>query len=138
MAGQNMFGTTIRVLDNALDLRAKKLEAISANIANAETPGYSRLRMDFEEALREAAAGSATTQTATHPQHFGSAPGGGAADVEAHIYRDMQHTGVGDNNNVSLEREMVDLAENQIRYEAATRMLSKRFNMLKMVIRGQA
>lgn len=133
-----MFGTTIRVLDNALDLRAKKLEAISANIANAETPGYSRLRMDFEEALRKAAAGSSTGQEVTHPRHMGSGAGGGSADVEGHIYRDMEHTGVGDNNNVSLEREMVDLAENQIRYEAATRMLSKKFNMMKTVIRGQA
>jgi len=138
MPTNGIFDSTIQVLDKALEMRSRKLEVISANIANAETPGYARLRMDFEEALKESAsqggADSGTGQRATHPRHMTTGGGGSIQSVQGHFYRQMDQNGIGDNNNVSLEREMVDLSENQIRYEAAIRMLSKKFNMLKQVI----
>lgn len=139
MPTHGIFDSTIQVLDKALEMRSRKLEVISANIANAETPGYARLRMDFEEALRESASqsesGSGTGQRMTHPRHMTTGGGGGPIQaVQGHFYRQMDQNGIGDNNNVSLEQEMVDLSENQIRYEAAIRMLSKKFNMLKQVI----
>ncbi|MGM0788416.1 MAG: hypothetical protein ACQETG_12035 [Thermodesulfobacteriota bacterium] len=37
-----------------------------------------------------------------------------------------------------MDREMKDLSENQIRYEAAVKMLTKKFNMLKTVINERA
>jgi len=138
MTANGIFDSTTQVLDKALDLRSRKLEVISANIANAETPGYARLRMDFEEALKESVSqtgsGSGTGQRTTHPRHMTTGGGGAIQEVRGHFYRQMDQNGIGDNNNVSLEREMVDLSENQIRYEAGIRMLGKKFNMLKLVI----
>jgi flagellar basal-body rod protein FlgB len=130
MATDGIFDNTIGVLDKVLELRSRKLEVISANIANAETPGYARLRMDFEEALQQAAAGSDSGQAVTHPRHMPAA----MEDAEPRVWRELNKSGIGDDNNVSLDREMVDLADNQIRYEAAIRMLNKKFGMLKLVI----
>jgi len=40
-------------------------------------------------------------------------------------------------NNVDIDKEMGTLAENQILYSYGTRMLMKKFNTLKTVIRGR-
>ncbi len=138
MPANSIFDTTISVLGRVLDLRARKQEAVSANIANAETPGYARIEMDFEDALKDAAGEGGIVQEATHPRHIGGTGGNPAEGIRADYYRQRDGSGIGDENNVSLEREMVDLAQNQIRYEAAVRMISKKFNMLKTAIRGQA
>jgi flagellar basal-body rod protein FlgB len=134
MAVNQLFDGTMQVLDKVLELRSRKLEVISANIANAETPGYSRLRMDFEDALSAAVSDSDAGMRATHPRHLPRGAAGGVEAVEASCYREMDQSGIGDRNNVSLDQEMVDLGENQIRYEAAIRMLTKKFNMVKLVI----
>lgn len=138
MAAGGIFDSSIQVLDKALDLRSRKLQVISANIANAETPGYARLRMDFESELKEAAKGSESGQVTTHPRHMPAGSGDGLSSVQGRFYRDVDQSGIGDRNTVSLDQEMVDLSENQIRYEAAIKMLSKKFNMLKMVISERA
>ncbi|MGM0452547.1 MAG: flagellar basal body rod protein FlgB [Thermodesulfobacteriota bacterium] len=137
MATNGIFDTTIQALDKVLDLRTQKLKTISSNIANAETPGYSRLKMDFEQQLKDAVSGSENGASVTHPRHMPAASANRIADVEGHIYRQEDQGGIGDRNSVSLEQEMVELSENQIRYESATRMLSKKFNMLKFVIQGR-
>jgi flagellar basal-body rod protein FlgB len=132
MQTKEMFDTTIQVLDKVLELRGQKLQSISSNIANAETPGYSRLKMEFEEQLREAVTGAG--QEVTHPGHMPHSPGRQIEDFQANFYRENDQSGIGDGNSVNLEQEMVDLAVNQIRFEAAILSLNKKFSMLKYVI----
>jgi flagellar basal-body rod protein FlgB len=132
MHTKGIFDTTMQVLDKVLELRSQKLQAISSNIANAETPGYSRLKMEFEEQLREAVIG--TSQAVTHPGHMPNSPNQQIETFQADFYREKDQSGIGDGNSVSLEQEMVDLAVNQIRFEAAILSLNKKFNMLRYVI----
>jgi len=54
MADIRITDQTISVLQKSLDLRAQKQEVIAGNIANAETPGYSARKFDFEDSLRKA------------------------------------------------------------------------------------
>ena len=42
----------INIMDKAADASWKRESAISNNIANADTPGYKRLDVDFESALK--------------------------------------------------------------------------------------
>ena len=132
MRAKEIFDTTIQVLDKVLELRSQKLHSISSNIANAETPGYARLNMEFEEQLREAVNG--TSQTVTHPRHMPHSPGQEIESFQANFSREKDQSGIGDGNSVNLEQEMVDLAVNQIRFEAAILSLNKKFSMLKYVI----
>jgi flagellar basal-body rod protein FlgB len=90
--------------------------------------------MDFEDAMAVAAGGSDDTQTVTHPRHMQA----GAGQAEGLVYRQQDPNVIGDGNNVVMEQEMMDLAENQIRYEAAIQMLNKKFSMLKFVIQERA
>lgn len=127
-----LFDTTIQVLDKVLELRSQKLQSISSNIANAETPGYERITMEFEDQLKEAVTG--TSQTVTHPMHMPGLVGQGIESVQAIFHREKDRSGIGDGNSVSLEQEMVDLTINQLRFEAAIVSLNKKFSMLKYVI----
>jgi flagellar basal-body rod protein FlgB len=132
MRTKEIFDTTVQVLDKVLELRSQKLHSISSNIANAETPGYARLKMEFEDQLRDAVNG--TSQTVTHPRHIPGSPEQQIESLEADFFREKDQSGIGDGNSVSLEQEMVDLAVNQIRFEAAIQSLNKKFSMLKYVI----
>ncbi|MCF8107129.1 MAG: flagellar basal body rod protein FlgB [Desulfohalobiaceae bacterium] len=134
MSTQGIFDSTIQVLDKVLELRTRKLEVISSNIANAETPGYAAQRMDFEKDLQEAISASGTKVSVTHPRHIATGSGGDIGSFQADVYREEDKSGLGDKNSVSLDQEMVDMSRNQIRFEAAIRSLNKKFSMLKMVI----
>ena len=45
----DMFDKTTNALQASLAMRQIRQNVISANIANAETPGYHAKKMDFEE-----------------------------------------------------------------------------------------
>ncbi|MBW2079023.1 MAG: flagellar basal body rod protein FlgB [Deltaproteobacteria bacterium] len=127
-----LFDDTMQMLSREMTLRVLKHQVISANIANAETPGYARLRMDFETALTRAA-GAREVQAATHRRHMQA-----GSDAPAVVYRERAQRVIGDGNNVVLEQEMKELAENQLRYEAAVQLFNKKLNMLKTVIQERA
>jgi flagellar basal-body rod protein FlgB len=132
MQANGIFDTTIQLLDKVLELRSQKLQSISSNIANADTPGYSRIRMEFEEQLREAV--SQKSQAVTHPGHMPNFNGKQIESFQANFFKEKDQSGIGDGNSVTLEQEMVDLAVNQIRFEAAISSLNRKFSMLKYVI----
>ena len=48
MRADGLFGTTIELLGKSLDLRARNQNHVAANIANAETPGYTPTVLTFE------------------------------------------------------------------------------------------
>ncbi len=134
METKAIFDNTIQFLDKMLELRIQKHHCISSNIANAETPGYSRLKVEFEDRLREMGIGTSTVQTVTHPGHMPSTSLQAIKNFEADFYRVKDRSGIGDKNTVSLDQEMMELSENQIRFEAAILSLNKKFSMLKHVI----
>ncbi len=127
-----VFDRTIGVLENALDLRMQKQQGIASNIANADTPGYAPVRIEFEERMRSALKSGDLQVAATHPQHIPIGPAG-ADGVRAKVFREPDATGIGDGNGVSVDQEMVDMAENQILYEAASQIISKKLGLLKYV-----
>lgn len=130
MAEIRIADRTIAVLQKSLDLRGQKQQVIAGNIANAETPGYSARKLDFEENLRNAISKPDMAGHKTHPKHFpiGST---GISRVQGTLTMQTSQNSLGDGNSVSVDDEMFDLAENQLLYEAGTQMLKKKFSMLK-------
>jgi flagellar basal-body rod protein FlgB len=131
MAGFSITDRTISVLQKSLDLRSQKQEVIASNIANAETPGYSARKMSFEEDLRQALESPQIgTHSKSHPKHF---PIGGTSiqAVQGTIEKELESSPLGDGNNVSVDEEMFDLAENQLLYEAGAQILKKKLTLLK-------
>ena len=129
-------GLMMRATRAALTGLAQRHDAISSNIANIDTVGYRRRAVTFEGALRDSIAREQghTSLRTTHPQHVSSG-GSGARPLNAVDTRDViaQRN---DSNAVSIDEEMAQLAETQLRYQALTQTLSRRLSTLRSVIRG--
>jgi flagellar basal-body rod protein FlgB len=131
----SLFDSNIHLLKKTLDLRSANQRVIAANIANADTPGYAPARFEFERELQQAVQGKGAPK-ATHPNHI---PLGGGANVESvtgTITRDPDKTGIGDQNGVSVDQEMMALSENELIYETAAQLLKKKLSLLSYVVQG--
>ena len=72
-----LFDSAFGIHERALDLRGQRLEVISRNIANADTPHFKAQDVDFKQVLNDAQAGrSLSTTHAGHIQSSGSSGAG--------------------------------------------------------------
>jgi flagellar basal-body rod protein FlgB len=129
------FDANIQLLSKVLDLRAQKAQVISANIANAETPGYSANRFDFEEDLARAISAKGFNLTTSHAAHIPLGPTN-FHSVTGKVVTVQDETGIGDQNNVSVGQEMIDLSENELLYETAAQLLKKKLTQINYVVSG--
>jgi flagellar basal-body rod protein FlgB len=113
-----IFDNTLKALAMSTKMRELRQNVISANVANAETPGYKSKVVDFENALA----------------HALSTPGSMDNKLErlsADVY-DNPEAEVGlDGNSVDLEKEMAAMVENNLMYRTATQMINKKLAALK-------
>ena len=132
------FDTNMQLLSKVLDLRAQKAQVISANIANAETPGYAASHFNFEDdlanALDNGRHGSLRLAT-SNERHIPLSPGN-FNSVNGKIVTEKDQTGIGDENGVSVDQEMLALSENELLYETSALLLKKKLTLLKHVISG--
>ncbi len=131
----NLFDQTTVLLHKSLDLRSANQRIIASNIANAETPGYAPATLVFEKDLKNAINGRNTLLSVTNEKHI---PVGSRTieEITGTIVRTPDHTGIGDENGVSVDNEMIALSENQIMYETSAKLLKKKLSLLKYVISG--
>ncbi|EAT15800.1 flagellar basal body rod protein FlgB [Desulfuromonas acetoxidans] len=135
MMTSGMMDQTALLMKKSMDLRLRNQQIIAANVANAQTPGYQAKTFTFEDALRQAATGKGTDMAVTHPQHI-STHGGSINNVTGTVGEIRDTSGMGDRNTVEVDQEMVNLAENQIMYEATTQLLNKKLSIVKYVVQG--
>lgn len=129
----NLFDNTTLLLQKSLDLRSSNQRVIAANIANAETPGYAPARFEFEQELKAALSTSSPHLTTTHDAHI-SIHSGSVEEVSGKVVQYPDKTGIGDDNGVSVDEEMIALSENEIMYETAAQLLKKKLSLLKYVV----
>jgi flagellar basal-body rod protein FlgB len=109
-----------------LDAAALRQEAIAANIANVETPGYRRLDVapDFAEQLRARASTGELSRTAD------SIKPTLAEDTHARSLRP-------DGNTVEIEKELLTMNRNAVEYEFLSEIVSRNIKQLKVAITGR-
>lgn len=123
----------LATLKKAVDVYAKRHKVTTQNISNVETNGYKSQELKFEDML--AGAGSKLRGKTSHTHHMPV----GTSDisrVEAET-EDLQTNYDNGVNNVDIDREMTELATNDLSYRLATRLLSMRYSMLRGAIKGQ-
>jgi len=106
-----------RLVEQALGAASLRQQVIANNIANVNTPGFKRSRVEFESELAKALAAGETPES-----------------IEARIVQDTETVINPNGNNVDIEAEQVHLAVNQIWYAALTRQISDQFARLRTVI----
>lgn len=136
MAPINVLDQNMQLLSKVLDLRATKAQVISSNIANAETPGFSPSRFQFEEELAHAIGHNKGIALQTSNKTHIGIGSGNFNSVSGKIIIEEEKSGIGDDNNVSVDKEMMDLSENELLYETSAQLLKKKITLLKHVISG--
>lgn len=114
-----------QLLKKALNVYQKQHEAISKNVANASNDDYKRINTDFSSELHQAKTSNADLKT-TNSKHISS------NDNSSLSLKEKK-----EGNTVDITREMGLLAENQIKYEFATRALSRMYKGISNSITGK-
>ena len=124
---------SISGLQKAMDLHYRRNEAIASNIANAETPQYRAVDLNFAGELDRAFQKNTGDLMRTNAKHLDVTSNSGA-----HLESDLSGATKGDGNNVDIDIQMGRLAFTSARYGGAARMLRKKLGLLKLAIRESA
>lgn len=128
---------TWNVLAKDLEGLSKRFDAVSSNIANANTPRYARREVRFEEELQELLDGPSKMPLAlTDERHIPLRPLS-VDDVTPDEVRPVDEIYRLDGNNVDPEVEMARLAETRIAYNAANRLVAKKAALYRLAIGGR-
>lgn len=120
----------INVLDKAADASWTREGLIANNIANQDTPGYKRQDIDFQTALRNELGRYQYTSLDTKIKNAD------LSELNPSVYTD--HRGYSyrlDKNNVDPDTEQVELASEQIKYQALTTSITSEFQRLQSVLK---
>lgn len=110
-----MMGPLGAQLERYMDLLSARQKLVASNIANVDTPGYLTQDIDFQSEFQHALSGAPHVQA-----------------VEGLAVRN-------DGNNVSIDRESRLLAENALRFQAASSLLHSQIQMVRAAIKeGQS
>ena len=132
-----LFNFSDRLQMESLGLRNRRSEVVTANIANAETPGYRAFGYDFEKQLQDLGKMNDPIGVRTNnPSHmrntFTKADGSLTPDVFVRPTESVDEDG----NTVDIDTEMAQMAQNQILYRTTVETLNRKIGMLKYAING--
>lgn len=114
------------ILGAAMQGQSTRVDAIMNNIANAETPRFTARRVEFESALSDAIENWRET--------------GNLDLTRARPSMQFQDPGTRfrlDGNNVDVEREMVALFTQSVRFDVMTNSVLHNSRMLNTVLQGR-
>ena len=106
-------------LTRYLDLATRQIQVTAANMANIDTPGYRSMGLDFDAAMQEALADGGES-----PVHPRIRPVGGL------VVRP-------DGNDVSMDRESMQMAEAQLRYKTGVALLRSEYTEIFAAIHAK-
>lgn len=101
-----------------LDLAASAAKLTARNMANIDTPGYRAVGLDFESEMKNAMRGSESGEDAK-PVHVRFEDGLVARP---------------DGNNVSMDRESLNMAEAQLQFKTGVALLHQQYQMVMNAI----
>ena len=124
--GSKMINSTafnyVDVLTKAADASWTRESVINNNIANVSTVGYKRQDIDFQSVLRE------ELGNCKHKSLDNKINELDISDLNAQIYTDSANYSYRlDGNNVDIDTENVELASEQIRYDALVTSINSEF-----------
>ena len=113
-----------QLLKKALNIYQKQHEAISKNVSNASNENFKRVDTDFSSELNNVQNTTSSLKT-SNAKHLS-----GSNNVNSTPNDNTE-------GSVDITREMGLLAENQIKYEFATRALSRMYKGISTSITGK-
>ncbi|MBL7997746.1 MAG: flagellar basal body rod protein FlgB [Candidatus Kapabacteria bacterium] len=134
-----LFKGNMPLYGKALDAYALRQRTIAKNISNATTPGYRPERVRFEEEFSQNELAMRGLKSEDGHLRMGTATNAGEVDPareDAPVPKpEVYFSG---ESHVNVDREMSELAQNQIRFRLASRLTQRYFSGLQSAIRGTA
>ncbi|MEE3257767.1 MAG: flagellar basal body rod protein FlgB [Candidatus Latescibacterota bacterium] len=125
--------TKVPVLNAVLDVTQLRQRVIANNIANVSTKGYRKRDVRFQEYLESFVRQPAVEGRVENARHiFIPKPIANPEVFESETV--VNDAGI---NNIDIDREMADLAENHLFFNVGQRLLRGQFDGLKKSITGR-
>jgi flagellar basal-body rod protein FlgB len=120
----------------ALKLRTFRQQLLASNIANADTPHYKAVDIDFGSELKRIMSGGtgSVQPAATHPRHLA---GSHTNPLGAKVMYRTEVQGNIDGNTVNMDTERAQFTENALRYQAGLGVLNMELQHIKAALRNQ-
>ena len=109
----------IGIIDAGIKAESLRQKAIANNVANAETPGYRRIDVRFEELLA---------------RHLGKDVHVELTDIQPEIYQPMETAVKSNGNDVNWQNEVGNMVKNSLRHKAYVRFLEKKYRQIELAI----
>ena len=127
----------IDVLGKFLDLTSTQFKLTSSNVANLDTPNYRAVGIDFAS---EFSAAAAQTLAARQDGSNGLPAGASSATLTNQAPAIEKVDGWlerPDGNNVSMDREGLNLAKEQLDYKTGIQLLQEQLSEIRSAIQAQ-
>jgi flagellar basal-body rod protein FlgB len=116
-----LFDKTMTLLSGMLDFRSARHKTIISNVANIDTDGYKPSDISFKQILGKT---NSIQMAATNAGHMGVKKSG---DLPVEVITSEER--------VNIDKEMANLAENQLMYNMTVDMLSRKFKGINTVLK---
>ena len=125
--------SNVELLKSLLDYTSLKQKVISKNIANSGTIGYRRKDIEFKDFLEDNLNASVRKTNSKHmSMDIIEKPG----ESKFKIINDKNSESNSGINNVDMDKEMAEMAENSIMFRFAARKLNAYYRTMQKVIKG--
>ena len=112
---------SIELMSKVLDVTTLRHRVLADNLANANTPEFRRSDLDFHHQLTKAIDSGDVSQIEA---------------VTPVVREDHVSPMSPDGNNVSVQKELGNMMENQLLYNFAARVIDRKFDGLRKAISG--
>jgi flagellar basal-body rod protein FlgB len=116
----------MNTLESFLRLTTSRERAISANMANVDTPGYRTRDINFQQELNRATNFSNTEWNGET----------GSAQLSPAVTEVPGLMERADGNNVDIDRESLVMAETQLQYQMGIQLIKRQFHQILSAING--
>ena len=125
----NFIDRAFSLNEKSLNVRAQRMEVLSRNIANADTPHFKAQDIDFKSIMKTASEGAVVT---TNANHLTEAPDQTSDGVKYRIPYNVSFDG----NTVELPVEQAKFGQYAADYQTTLSILENRISGIRKALRG--
>jgi flagellar basal-body rod protein FlgB len=118
---------TMNAMEAYMTRLARREQVVASNLANIDTPGFKTKDMSFHATMQELLSENSIDLRTERPGHN---PGMVQAFPQAQVFEVQGLTSREDQNNVDLDREMLNLSETSFAYSLMTQMVRGKFRTI--------
>ena len=126
----DLFSKAFGIHERALGVRSQRLEVLSRNIANADTPNYKAEELDFKAMLKET---SREYISATHSKHYAALE---EQPDDGKRFR-VPFNNTFDGNTVEISVEQAQFGQAAAEYQTTLNFLENRIGGIRKALKGE-